>query len=243
MRKILPVFVVALSVAAGLALAASKSQGPQPGWHMNASIIEACTCPMFCQCYFNTKPAAHHHGGTEAHFCKFNNAFKVNKGHHGAVKLDGVKFWVSGDLGGDFASGVFDWNVVTFDKAATPQQREAIGVILGHLYPVKWNGSSMAEGDISWTYSKDEPHALLDGGRTAEVHLKRFQGMTAEPVVIKNLKYWGAPRNEGFVMMPNVVQAYRAGDKAYESRGTNGFFITLDIGSADVQKPAGAAGR
>jgi hypothetical protein len=71
-------------------------------WAMNASIIEACSCPMFCQCYFNDKPAAHgehaghSHGDSGEHFCKFNNAFKVNHGHYGSTKLDGAKFWVAG---------------------------------------------------------------------------------------------------------------------------------------------------
>ena len=58
--------------------------------------------------------------------------------------------------------------------------------------------------------------------------------MTSEPVVMKNLKYWGAPRNDGFVMMPNEVEAYRAGDKPFEFKGTNGFMITLDINSKDA---------
>jgi hypothetical protein len=52
--------------------------------------------------------------------------------------------------------------------------------------------------------------------------------------VIKNLKYFGVPRNEGFIMMPNEVEAYRLGDKAFEYKGTNGFMITIDIGSRDV---------
>lgn len=60
-------------------------------------------------------------------------------------------------------------------------------------------------------------------------------GMTPDPVVIKNLKYWGVPRNDGFVLMPNEVEAYRAGDKPFEFRGTNGFMITVDITSKDVQ--------
>ena len=53
--------------------------------------------------------------------------------------------------------------------------------------------------------------------------------------VIENLRYWGVPRNDGFVLMPNEVQAYRVGDKAFETRGTNGFMITLDITSSDVE--------
>jgi hypothetical protein len=155
----------------------------------------------------------------------------VNKGGFGAVKLDGAKFWVSGNLGGDFSKGQMDWAVVTFDKSMSKDQRDAVAAILAHLYPVKWNSLTTDEGSITWTAGTDEPKATLDGGKTAEVHLKRFHGMTNMPVVIKNLKYWGAPRNDGFVLMPNVVEAYRKGPKAFEFKGTNGFMITLDIDS------------
>jgi hypothetical protein len=72
------------------------------------------------------------------------------------------------------------------------------------------------------------------------VRLKAFAGMNAnEPVVIRNLRYWGAPRNDGFVMMPNEVEAYRVGPKAYEFKGTNGFMINIDMNSNDVQPAAG----
>ena len=226
------------------AVAAWAADKPASEWAMNATIIEACSCPMFCQCYFNTKPAGHaghgehaghgDHGGGD-HFCRFNNAFKVNRGHAGTVKLDGAKFWVAGDLGGDFSQGKMDWAALTFDPAVKPEQREAIKTILGHLYPVKWNSFTVAnDAPMEWKATKDKAEARLDGGKTAEVVLKKFDGMTAEPVVMKNLKYWGAPRNDGFVMMPNEVEAYRVGDKPFEFKGTNGFMITLDINSKDV---------
>ena len=48
----------------------------------------------------------------------------------------------------------------------------------------------------------------------------------------------GAPRNDGFVMMKNEVEAYRLGDKAFEFKGTNGFMITLDIDSKTAPPPA-----
>jgi len=41
------------------------------------------------------------------------------------------------------------------------------------------------------------------------------------------------PRNDGFVLMPNEVEAYRAGPKAFEFKGTNGFLITIDLTSKD----------
>jgi hypothetical protein len=239
MRKLAAAWgVFFLVTATGARLA-----GVQPGdWLLNATVIEACTCPMFCQCYFASRPAAHHqHGGESAHFCRFNNAYRINKGHYGSVSLDGAKFWLSGDLGGDFSKGQMDWAVVTFDKGMTKEQRDGVGAMLAHLFPVKWNSLETAEGAIdTWEYNNDVAHATLDGGKTAEVRLRRQDGNanTSAPPVIMNLKYWGAPRNEGFVLMPNEVQAYRVGPKAYESKGTNGFMVTLDMSSKDVAPKA-----
>jgi hypothetical protein len=218
-----------------------QSQSKTGGeWDFNATIIEACSCPMFCQCYFNMQPASHHGhaGGGGEHFCRFNNAFKVNKGQSGDVKLDGAKFWVAGDLGGDFSKGQMDWAVLTFDPSVTKEQREAIGRILGHVYPVKWNSFTMGkDADMEWQAEGKTARARLGGGKIAEVILRRPDpsAMSDGPIVIKNLKYFGVPRNEGFIMMPNEVEAYRIGDKAFEYKGTNGFMITIDIASGDVR--------
>jgi len=234
-----------VSLCAALLLVGSTTEhlGSQTGdWALNATVIEACTCPMFCQCYFASEPAGHQHSGQTEHFCRFNNAYRVNKGNYGATKLDGAKFWISGDLGGDFSHGQMDWAVVTFDKAMTKEQRDGVGAMLAHLFPVKWNSLTTAEGSIDkWEFTKDYAVATLDGGKTAEVRLRRQEGNAnkPEPPVVMNLKYWGAPRNEGFVLMPNEVQAYRVGSKAYESKGTNGFMLTLDMTSKDVgSKPS-----
>ena len=225
--------------------AANRQSPGEKDWAMNATIIEACSCPMFCQCYFDTKPAAHggehaaHGGAGGEHYCKFNNAYKVNKGHYGDTKLDGAKFWVGGDLGDDFSDGKMNWAALTFDPAVTPQQREGIKAVLAHLYPVEWESFEvMPDKPIEWTADKDKAVAKLDGGKAGEVVLKRNQGLSDEPIVIKNLKYWGAPRNDGFVLMQNEVEALKevpASKKPFEFKGTNGFMITFDIKSSDVK--------
>ncbi len=249
MRKFRTFYLVAaglllltIAVTTSSQMTANKQSQPKAAgdWDFNATIIEACSCPMFCQCYFNMKPASHHGhaGGGGEHYCRFNNAFKVNKGQSGGVKLDGAKFWVAGDLGGDFSKGQMDWAVLTFDRSVTKEQREAIGRILGHVYPVKWNSFTMGEDtDMEWQAAGKNAHARLGGGKIAEVVLRHPDGsaMGDGPVVIKNLKYFGVPRNEGFIMMPNEVEAYRLGDKAFEYKGTNGFMITIDIASRDVR--------
>jgi hypothetical protein len=246
MRTLVALLVIALATPA---LAAEKS-AKGDNWSMNATVIEACSCPMFCQCYFNAEPAGHgdmhgdmkgmEHGGSE-HYCKFNNAYKVNKGSYNGTKLDGAKFWMYGDLGGDFSQGKMDWVVVTFDKSLSQAQRDGITAIAGKLFPVSWNSMKTAEGDIDWVLGKEESYATLDGGKTAEVRLSSAtlnKNTKSSPIVIQNLKYWGAPRNDGFVMMPNIVEAVRTGDNPFEYKGSNGFLLTLDISSKDFASPS-----
>lgn len=241
--------LLGISVVAGLLAfqVASYGQAGKPAWAMNASVIEACSCTMFCQCYFNPRPTLHtdtdeHKGHGKGHFCKFNNAYKVNKGHHGTTPLDGATFWLAGDLGADFSAGQMDWAVLHFAPEVTKAQRDAIGDILGHMFPVRWNSFEVGkDAPIEWKTSADGAVARLDGGKAAEVVLTRFKGQNGEPVVIKNLPYWGAPRNDGFIMMPNQVEAYRLGPKAYEFKGTNGFMITIDMDAASAPPKAKAS--
>src|SRR5262249_23556849 len=164
--------------------------------------------------------------------CRFNNAFRINKGSYKGTSLDGAKFWVGGDLGGDFSKGQMDWAVLTFDKATTQAQRDGIAAIVGKLYPVKWNSLSTGEGEMTWSAMAPNGQAVakLDGGKTAEVVLtKGGFGEKGRTPVIKDLQYWGADHNSGFVLMPNAVDAWRGAGKPFEFNNTNGFMITIDI--------------
>ncbi|HEY3135534.1 MAG TPA: DUF1326 domain-containing protein [Blastocatellia bacterium] len=235
MRKFI---LLTLPILLAVSASSASAQKAESDWSFNATIIEACSCPMFCQCYFNTKPAAHHdHGGMAEHYCRANFGYKVNKGHYGSVKLDGVKFWLAADLGNDFGGGQGDWVEATFEPSVTKEQRAGLAVILSKVYPLKWKSFTVAAADatVDWQASTDRAEAKLNGGKGGVIVLHHGPGMTAEPVVIKNLRYFGAPRNDGFVLMPNEIEAYRVGPKAFEYSGTNGFMITIDISSKDVK--------
>ena len=241
MRRFLISIAIGLLVCVNSSLA-QNAKPSTPEWTFNATIIEACSCPMFCQCYFSTKPAGHAghdgHGGMAEHYCRANFAYKVNKGHYGTVKLDGVKFWLAADLGGDFSRGDADWVEATFEPSVTKEQRGALAVIMSYVYPFKWKSFKVAAEDakVDWQATKDRAEARLNGGKNGELVLRRYHGMSDDSIVITNLRYWGAPRNEGFILMPNEVEAYRVGDKPFEYKGTNGFMITIDITSKDIKK-------
>ena len=204
-----------------------------PAWTFNATVMEGCSCPMFCQCYFNTAPAIHQDGDTVSRYCRFNNVFNVNAGSkYGDVDLGGVKFWLAGDLGTDFSDGRVDWGILTFDPSVTAPQREAIMAILTKLFPAQWDSFEVAkDASISWMTTKDRAEAKLGNGEIAELVLKSKEGIASGPVVIKNLRWEAEDSNDGFILMPNEIQAYRGGKHPFETKGTNGFMITVHMAS------------
>lgn len=242
MKRLLTITVIlALIIGAAFVILAFQHEAESnPDWSMNATAIEACTCPMFCQCYFSTEPASHSHDqaheGEETHYCKFNMAWKINDGHHEGTDLSEAVFWIAGDLGSGWDDGMLDWATLHFDPSVTEEQREGITAILDPLFPAEYESFTVGEDySIEWNATNLEAKALLDGGNAAEVHLMHPPtAMSEEPAVLSNIQYWAAPRHDGFVMMPNEVQAYRTGDKAFESNGSNGFMITVDINSDDI---------
>ena len=206
-------------------------------WAINATIIDGCSCQLLCPCIFGSpatvgSAATHQHAGGGLRSCYFNAAFRVNKGHHRNVMLDGLKFWFAGDKG--------DAKIVelTFEPSATQEQRAAVRVFMSHFLPLKW--SSLTEGPdakIDWKAEAVRAEAKLDGGKAAEVVLTRYPGATGEgTTVIKNMSYFAATRNDGFNILPVGFLAYRRGPKPapFEFRGTSGWTITIDMNSADV---------
>ena len=146
-------------------------------WSIKADYIEACSCHLFCPCYFNTSPEGGHH-------CEFNNAIKISEGHVGDVKVDGTKVRLSGNLGGDFSKGHMKGAVMTFDTAVTKPQQEAIKFLMGQIYPVKWEKMEMAVAPIVWERNGENGHAKLGKGE-GEVVLTGLRGRTGSRAFLR----------------------------------------------------------
>jgi hypothetical protein len=226
--------IVATLLVAGVHAQALAKEGPVD-WAVNATIIDGCSCRMLCPCIFGSpatvgSAATHEHAGHRS--CQFNAVFRVNKGHYGEVRLDGLEFWFAGDKG--------DAKTVelTFEPSTAEEQREGIREFLSHFLPLQWE--SFTEGPdakIEWNVEAVRAEAKLDGGRAAEVVLNRYSGATGEgTTVIENMRYFAATRNDGFNILPAEIVAYRRGPKPapFEFRGTSGWTITIDMSSKDV---------
>jgi hypothetical protein len=209
----------------------SKEKTKEKAWSMNATAIEACSCPDSCRAAFGAKAASKDGEATKGP-CRFNAAYKINKGTWGTTKLDGAKFWIYGDLDDNPTSRELNWIVVTFDLATGPEQREAIFEIAPRLFPMTWKSFKTAVGDIQWVADKSRAYALLDTGKTAEVRLGAAKtGAKEAPAAVQKLTYWGSTSNSGFAFMPATVSAVRRGETKFEYKGATGFMVTFDIDS------------
>ncbi len=243
MRRImwsaLGVLVLAAAALAQYGKPAAATAGAQvaakPDFAITASYIEACSCDMFCPCYFNTHATAH---GNE-HFCKANLVLRVDKGYYKDTKLDGVKVWLANDLGAHWSEGQGDWLVLTFDPSVTKQQQAAMQDILTQLYPMKWDVLGVDTAPIYWhvdTKTGVATAKLGQGTGKGEVVLERVAGDNPnQEVVIHNLKYWDAQSNNGFRMWKAKHNYYEGHGKKTDTSGTNGFLITINFSGSAKQ--------
>jgi hypothetical protein len=204
--------------------------GQEVPWQARLQYIEACSCDLFCPCYFIDHAS---HQGTGAHQCTFNNVARVVAGKHGDVDLTGVKVWLSGDLGSDWGTkGQADWLVATFEPKTTKEQKDGLMAILTKIYPVKWNDVQMDTSDITWKVSPDgkTAYAKLGNGK-GEVKLTRFGGSEPDKAAqISNVRYFAATWNSPFSLY-HSDHFYKGFGKSYQLHHANGFTITVEASS------------
>jgi hypothetical protein len=222
MKKPVPILAV-LAVAAFLLGAGAPDRSKT--FDVTADSIEGCSCPLFCTCYFG--PSA------DEHMCQFNNVYKFRKGsHYGDADLSDQIVWVSGDLGGEWhkkpGPGMpLKWATVTFDKSSTKEQRDAIGKVLGVVFPVKWGKFSTREDSISWKEDAKTAEGKMASG-FAEIKLEKTAGpRKTAPTAVKNLQYWFATSNEGFNLAFSTH--HFNGEDKFSHQHKNGFTIAWTV--------------
>jgi hypothetical protein len=237
--RFIPLLVIgaAVSLLYFTSSAQEKSGTTKPDFDITASYIEACSCDMFCPCYYNTRSTHHHEG----EYCRANLVFRTDKGYYKDTKLDGAKVWLATDLGSDWSTGKDSWAVIHYDPAVTPEQKAAFNDIIAQLYPMKWEHADVDTAAFTWRVDMKtgEAHAKMNNGK-GEVILERVKGDNPDhEVVVHNLKYWLAQSNDGFRMWKSKHEAFEGHGHNFSYDGTNGFLITIHFsGQAKPAAPA-----
>ena len=207
---------------------------PVPGWRMKADYVEACSCHLFCPCYFN-KHAEHP-------MCEFNMAVNVHEGHSGETNLAGAKYWLTGDLGDEWGTAKKgSWVIVSFDPGTSKAQRDALAPIILKTYGLEWGEVKVQEAPIEIQRSGDIAEAKLAGGQQAYMKLKREPGVDGKGVVLTNVNYFNAVKNGGFEMYKSMEHRADVAGHKFSYSDRNAFLIT--IVSQESAAPAKKSGN
>jgi hypothetical protein len=99
---------------------------PMPAiWSISGEFAEACSCQYLCPCITSNMAAA----ATEDH-CTFAMTYRIDDGHFGDTRLDGVRFSLIAKSKAVMADG--GWVIgVVIDEGASAEQADAVAEIAG----------------------------------------------------------------------------------------------------------------
>ncbi len=210
--------IALLSLCVVLLMASTPAK---PSWHMKADYVEACSCHLFCPCYFNQH--------AEHPYCEFNMAVTVREGYSGKTQLAGARYWLTGDLGETWGTEKkAKWVHVTFDPSTTQEQRDALAPMILKTYGLEWPELKVGVAPIEITRTADIAEAKLDGGKLAYMKLKREPGADGKGVVLKNVNYFGAQANSGFEMYKSLEHRADIGGHRFTYSDRNAFLISIE---------------
>lgn len=99
-------------------LAAGCATPAKPeAFRLEGSRLIGCCCAAPCPCRINKKPM-------NCHGCDHTDVVRVERGHVGDVRMDGVTWVVVGRGFGEKSEG--NWVVVYLDEKASPEQEKAL---------------------------------------------------------------------------------------------------------------------
>lgn len=113
-------------------------------WEIDALELANCNCTFGCPCQFNSLPT----GGS----CEAAVGFIIRKGHHGNVRLDGVKVAMMAQWPGAIHQGNGTQQLIV-DSAASAEQRKAIETIFS-------GGDTEDMATVFWVFNKMSPNQL-----------------------------------------------------------------------------------
>jgi hypothetical protein len=96
----------------------------QKTWELSGEYMESCNCDYLCPCIFTNPqaPATHEH-------CTALMVYRIDRGRHEGVVLDGLKFALVIRSGRVMADGGWVFGAVV-DEAANESQRQALAAIV-----------------------------------------------------------------------------------------------------------------
>jgi hypothetical protein len=182
-------------------------------WSVKADYTDTCSCQPTCPCFFGSAPTLG--------YCEGVTLIEIESGHHGDVRLDGVKV-LAVYRGGDWIK------FYVTDEADKAQTEAAVKLLptFEEFFAIE-NVLEVKNVPISVERSA-ERMKISTPNTTAEIEI--MKGKNGKPIKIENLPWPGfpAPPLLDHTQYRSVILKHEAEDKQFEYSGTNGFTARIE---------------
>jgi len=210
-------------------------QQQRTDWRLQGDWIKNCNCAFGCPCDFNARP-------TQGR-CQGLLGMRIERGHFGEVRLDGLSFFVTVDFPGPLHEGNGTIQPI-IDERATPEQRDALFQIMSGKHSDE--GTLFHIVSLIVTKVLDPVFAPIQvafdmDGRTAHVSIPGVLETETQP--IRN-PVTGAPHRIQ-VVMPEGFEHIKAEVASARIDSTGGIRFSVPEGHSSLARvehtPAGVA--
>ena len=140
-------------------------------WEMEADYLQACSCDYGCPCEFQAPPTRG--------FCEALAAWRISRGRHGDVALNGLGLGFAARWPGPLHEG--NGNAIVFiDEKANDQQREALAQIASGQaggMPFELIATLLSNVDIQFV-----PFEFNISGKNSSARMGQGATMAFEPI-------------------------------------------------------------
>lgn len=186
-------------------------------WSIDVDYAESCECDAPCPCLIGNDPTHRQ--------CTGNSIIIIKKGYLDTVNIDGLKMYVTFELG--------EWSKVYVDPTARQAQIEALKKILtqpgtvpflfeGKLLSLEKVPVMVTTTDSTFSYSVPDSYTQI----------KYLKGKDGKPVSLQNLRSNFASNNK---LAQSVKLEHTGDDKAFSYSGTHG--MVTHFTASGVIKP------
>ncbi len=189
-------------------------------WEISGNYLESCNCEAACQCVFLSPP--------DTGECTVVVGWHVEKGHMGAVRLDGLNFAVAVHSPGPMTK--VKWTLAGYvDAKAEAAQRKALETILsgqagGHFAVLgSFVGKVLGIGSARIDFEAKGKQRRMKLGDVGAVDIQAIDGVGGQEVTVKNNPLAIVP-GEPMVVARSSQLSYHDHGLKWEESGKNGFF-------------------
>ena len=205
------------------------SKNNSSNWILEGDYFEGCNCNSICPCIFLQDP--------DEGFCNLTIAWHIEKGHHGAVELDGLNAVAVFVAPGNMFTGPKMKLAFYVDTNASQEQRNALSNIFSGQSGGFFAVAAQFVGEVVGV--KSAPITFGVEGKRRWLHIPEYLTLEIEAIKGHDPNKDSMIVNPSFTMVPShdavisrsTKYSYKDHGFEWDSSGKNGFYSRFKYAS------------